>query len=63
MGESNILQIINLSSITIKQKGAFSQTFPARISLIIIIKVTYKLPRTFRVIHLIISFDRDRDDG
>jgi len=63
MGESNILQIIDLSSITVKQKGAFSQTLHVRISLVIIIKVTCKLPHIFRVIHLIIPYNRGCDDG
>ena len=60
MRESNILQIINLASISVKQNETFSQTLRVRISLISIIKVTCKLPHTFRVIHLIIHFDRGR---
>jgi len=63
IGESNILEIIKLSSITVKQKEAFSQTLLVRISLVIIIKVTCKMPRTFRVIHLIIPFDKGRHNG
>jgi len=37
---------------------AFLQTLPIRIPLVIIIKVTGKLLCIFRMIHLIIPFDR-----
>ena len=43
MAESNILQIINFSSLAVKQIGAFSQTILVRVSLIIIIKATGEL--------------------
>jgi len=61
IGESNILPIINFSFIKVKQMGAFSQTIRVRISFVIIIKVTSKLPRTFRIIHLMIPFDKGHE--
>ena len=56
--DPHILQIINFSSLTVKQKGVFTQTLPVKISLISVNKVTGKLPHTFILVRLIIPFDR-----
>jgi len=61
MGEPHTVQIINFSSLTVKQKSIFTQTLPVKISLIIINKVIGKLPHTFMLIRLIIPFDRGRE--
>ena len=58
MGEPHILQIINFSSLTVKQKGVFTRTLLVKISLVIVNKVTGKLPHTFMLVRLIIPFDR-----
>ena len=60
MGEPHTLQIINFSSLTVKQKGVFTRTLPVK-SLVIINKVTGKLPHKFMLVHLIIPFDRGRE--
>jgi len=57
MGEYDALQIINFSSITIKLKGASPQSLRVCISFIFITKIG-KLSYTFRIIPLIIPFDR-----
>jgi len=44
-----------------KQKGVFTQTLPVKISLVVVNKVTCKLPHTFMLVHLIISFDRGHE--
>ena len=59
MIEHDALQIINFSSVTIKLQGASSLTLPIYITLIFTIK-TGKLSYTFRIILLIIFFDRGR---
>jgi len=61
MGEPHTLQMINFSSLTVKQKGIFTQTLPVKISLIIINKVIGKLPHIFMLVRLIIPFDRGRE--
>jgi len=61
MGGSSILQIINFFSLTLKQKGIFTQTLPVKISFVIVNKVTGKLPHTFMLERLIIPFDRGRE--
>ena len=61
MGEPHTLQIINFSSLTVKQKGVFTRTLPIKISLVIINKVIGKLPHTFMLVRLIIPFDRGRE--
>jgi len=43
MGEPHTLQIINFSSLMVKQKGIFTRTLPVKISLVIINKVIGKL--------------------
>jgi len=61
MGESDTLQLISLFSITVTQRSVGTQTLPIRISHVLIVKITCKVPHTFRMIPLIITFDRDRD--
>ena len=58
IGEPHTLQIINFSSLTVKQKGVFTWTLPVKISLVIINKVIGKLLHTFMLVRLIIPFDR-----
>ena len=59
--EPHILQFINFSSLTVKQKGIFTRTLSIKITLVIVNKVTDKLLHTFMLIRLIISFDRGRE--
>ena len=59
MKEYDALQITNFSSITVKLKGVFPLPLPVCISFISIAK-TGKLSHTFRIIPLIIPFDRGR---
>jgi len=59
MGESNIIQIINFFSLTVKQKVAFYIIY-VRILLILIINITGKLSRSSRMMPLIILFDKGR---
>ena len=61
MGEPHILQIINFSSLTVKQKGVFTWTLPVKISFVIVNKITGKLPHTFMLVCLIIHFDIGRE--
>ena len=61
IGESNNLQLISLLSIAVTQRGVVTQTLPVRISPLLIIKITGKLPHTFKMIPLIIPFDRGRE--
>ena len=58
MGESSIIHIINFPSLPVKQRSVITQTFLARRSLHITITKTSQLPCAFRLVHLIISFDR-----
>ena len=59
MKKTNVLHIINFFVIIVKPICAFLQTLPVRISLDIV-KITGKLSHTFRMIRLIIPFDRGR---
>ena len=59
MGESNTLQLINFSPLRLN-KAAFHQNFHVRISLVIVMNVTCKLPRIFTMIPIIIFVDRGR---
>ena len=61
MGESDSLQLINLFSIAVTQRGVVTQTLPVRISPVLIVKITGKLPHIFRMIRLIMLFDRGRE--
>ena len=61
MREPHILHIVNFFSLTVKQKGVITRTLHVKISLIIVNKITGKLPHTFILVHLIIPFDRDRE--
>ena len=61
MEESHTLQFINFSSITVRQRGTFSQPLPVKRSLDIITNVTGKLSCTFTMVRLIIPFDRDHE--
>ena len=58
--ESHTLQFINFSTITVRQRGTFSQPLPIR-SLDIITNVIGKLSCSFTIMHLIIPFDRGCD--
>ena len=51
-------ELIDLFSITVTQKGVVIHALPVRISPVLIVKITDKLPYTFMMIPLIISFDR-----
>ena len=59
MGEYDALQIINFSSIIVKLKGSSPLPLPVCVTFIFAVK-TSKLSHTFRIIPLIISFDRSR---
>ena len=61
MGESDNVQLIIFSSIVVTQKGIVTQTLPFKISSVLIVKITSKLLHTFRMIPLIIFFDKGRD--
>jgi len=54
------IHITNFSSLIVKQRGVITQTFLVGQSLHITITITGKLSRTFRLVHLIIPFDRGR---
>jgi len=54
MRESDSLQLISLFSIAVTQRGVVTQALPIRISPLLIVKITGKLPH-------IIPFDRDRE--
>ena len=54
MEESHILQLINFSSIMMRQSGSFLQPLPVRKSLDIIPNITGKLSCTFTMVSLII---------
>ena len=60
MRESSSQQVTQFFSITVKPRGAFHLFLPVRISLVLIIEITGKLPYTLRMRHLIIPFDRGR---
>jgi len=59
MGESNTLQLINFSPLRLN-KAAFHQILHVRISLVIVMNVTCKLPRIFTMIPIIDFVDRGR---
>ena len=59
MGEHDALQTIIFSSITVKLKGASPLPLPLCVTFIFTVKIG-KLSHTFRIIPLIISFDRGR---
>jgi len=54
LGESDNLQRISLLSIAVTQRSVVTQTLPVRISHVLTVKITSKLPHTFRMIPLII---------
>ena len=57
MGEYNALQIINSFFVTVKFNGAFPLPLPVYMTFIFTVN-TGKLLHTFRIIPLIIPFDR-----
>jgi len=61
MGEYNVIQIIDFSSLTVKPRYDFRQTLPVKISHVIFNKVTCKLSHTIMLLHLVISFDRGHE--
>ena len=63
MEESHTLQLINFSSIMMRQTSAYFLALPVRKSLDIITNVTGKLLCIFTVVCLIIPFDRGREYG
>jgi len=59
--DTDSLYLIILFSIVVTQKGVVTQTLPPRISLILIVKIICKMSHTFRMILLIILFDRGHE--
>jgi len=56
-----IRELINLFSIAVAHKDVVTQTLSVRISSVRIVKMTGKLLHTFRMILLIIPFDRGHE--